>query len=158
MTVRYLRLFAVLLAVGATYLAGAQTQDCLFKGSVVPISAEGKITDFGVSRLAPFQIRIHVTELVAGSGPIEVGKDYVFPIHSVVGTVGHGSVNDVVGEEFVWWLRSSRSEDGTVSVGGLQRGEAVYETYMNQNSEEANQAADPTPRNAPRISGNQSQD
>lgn len=133
--IRCFSLGFILFLVAASLAHGAADPGALFRGVVVPLSAAGKPKGFAHSSEDRFNVRLRVTEILAGGAPAEKGKDYVFNIHSIVGTFGCESLKEVEGQEFIWYLRISLANDDT-PVAHLYRGESLYEDFKKQKEDD----------------------
>ena len=141
---RYLTLVLLVFAVAACSSRAGEKHDYLFRGLVVPLSASGEIKSFAHSSEDRFILRLRVREIFAGKGTsIQIGRDYVFGIHSIVLTFGNETVKDVEGKEFIWLLSTDTLKDGSEAA-SLQRGEEIYRDYQDQLKNEANKAAEPS--------------
>ena len=143
MILRTLLLLCVV--IGSAIVAKAEDEHaCLFRAVVVPLSSPKKVEAFAHSREDFFSIRLRVTKILTGDGPIEVGRDYLFGMHSIVMTFGIESLSEIEGQEFAWFVTTKKIKEGVVAA-TLFRGEAFEKSINEEKKKEANQALLPTP-------------
>jgi len=128
-----LLIYCVVFFASMSNLAAESDHTFFFRARVVPFAAPGSFESFGSPRETPFEVRLHVTKMLAGDGLIQDGKDYAVSVHSIAMTFGVKSVKEVEGQEFTWYLSVTVLDDGT-RVASLYPGKRMYESYRKSHS------------------------